>query len=119
MTLSTDDLTAMRAAQEVLLPDTCTVSRAVETADGLGGLTRTWYDVETCACRISSHGAPMEYLQAAALQGRTVWMVTLPYGTDVTREDRLTIDGGDLEILGFASGGAWESAVRAVCVGVS
>lgn len=118
--LESSDLTAMRAAQAALLPDTCTISRRTATADGLGGETWAWAPEDSAvACRLSSHGAPAEYLQAAATQGRTVWMVTLPYGTDVAREDRLTTSGRVLEIIGFASGGAWETAVRAVCVGVS
>jgi head-tail adaptor len=118
MTLSSSDLTALRAEQAALMPDTCTVSRLTATADGLGGTTRTWATSSTLACRLASNGAPMEYMQSAALQGRTVWMVTLPYGSDVTRADRLTISGHVLEILGFASGGAWETAKRAVCVEV-
>ena len=120
MTLEAADLVSMRAAQEVLLPDTCAVTRRTATADGLGGETWTWAQVgATIACRLSSHGAPQEYLQVGAVRGKTIWMVTLPYGTDVVREDRITISAQVLEVLGFASGGAWETAMRAACVEVS
>ena len=117
--LSASDLTALQAAQEGLLPDTCAVHRATTEADGLGGVTASWAPTgDAYACRLSSRGVPDEYLQLAAVRGKTPWMVTLPTGADVLRTDRLVIGSQTLEVVGFASGGAWETAKRAICVEV-
>lgn len=116
--LSSDELAAIRAEQVATMPDTCTVQSVTRTADGMGGFTEDWDDSASYACRLSSRGVPREYLEMAAAQGAHYWMVTLPHGAVVTREDRLKIGDRALSIVGFASGGAWETALRAVCVEV-
>jgi hypothetical protein len=54
-----------------------------------------------------------------ATLGAQLWMVTLPQTADVQAEDVLTIGSQSMRVLGIASGGAWETATRAVCVEVS
>lgn len=116
--LTPDELAAIRAAQEAAMPDTCTVQTATQVADGQGGFEPTWADGATYACRVSSRGLPREYLEMAAISGAHYWMVTLPQSAVVTREHRLKIGSRILSIVGFASGGTWETAKRAVCVEV-
>lgn len=109
----------MRAAQATALPETATIQRATTSRTASGGTTTNWATAGTAACRLSSRGVPQEYLEAGAARGVQYWMVTLPYGTDVRRTDRLVIGAQTLEIVGMASGGAWETALRAVCVEAS
>ena len=116
--LSSDELAAIRAEQVANMPDTCTVQNVTRVPDGMGGFTEAWDDGTSYACRLSSRGLPREYLEIAAISGAHYWMVTLPHDAVVTREDRLVIGGKTVSIVGFASGGEWETAKRAVCVEV-
>jgi head-tail adaptor len=116
--LTDSDLAAMRQAQEAALPETATIKRATNTRTASGGTTQSWATAGTSACRLSSRGVPREYLEAGAARGVQYWMVTMPHGTNVTREDQLVIGARTLEVVGFASGGAWQTALRAVCVEV-
>lgn len=116
--LSSDELAAIRAEQVATMPDTCVVQNVTRTADGMGGFTEDWDDSASYACRLSSRGLPREYLEMAAISGAHYWMVTLPQSAVVTREHRLKIGSRILSIVGFASGGTWETAKRAVCVEV-
>lgn len=118
--LTSDDLTTLKAAQNAILPDTAAVHRATTEADGLGGVTASWAPTgDAYACRISSRGIPEEYMQMAAVRGRTPWMVTLPTSADVLRTDRLVVGSRTLEVIGFTSVGAWETAKRVVCLEVT
>lgn len=117
--LSSDELAAIRAEQVANMPDTCTVQNVTRTLTSSGGSTRDWVDGASYPCRLSNRGLPQEYLQLAAVQGVQYWMVTLPHDAVVTREARLVIGGKTVSIVGFASGGEWETAKRAVCVEVN
>ncbi len=118
--LDANDLAAIRAAQEEAMPDTCVVQSRTSTADGMGGVTRgDWTDGTSYSCRLSSRGVPREYLQQAAISGLQYWMVTLPHDASVTRDNRLKVGSRYLQIVGFQSGGEYETAKRAVCVEVS
>lgn len=115
-TLSATELSRMRATQEAAMPDSCQVKRRVETGDGLGGTGFTWPSVtHTYDCRLSTQGIPAEYLRYARETRRQSWMVTMARGSDVLATDQLVIGTRTLEILGFASGGAWETALRVIC----
>ena len=113
--LSAADLAAMRTTQEAALPDTATIKSATSGRSDTGGVTTSWGGTTAVACRLSSRGVPEEYLAMGAERGVQYWMVTLPYGTAVTADNRLVIGTRTLEIVGFASGGKWETALRAVC----
>jgi hypothetical protein len=117
--LSDADLATMRATQEVALPETCTRVRTPLVADGQGGYTKGTATTATLACRVSSRGLPSEYLQMATATGKELRMVTLPHGSDVKRTDTLLIDGVTYQVIGFASAGDWETALRVVCEVVS
>jgi head-tail adaptor len=116
--LTDSDLAAMRATQARALPETATIRRATTSRTATGGTSESWDDAGSASCRLSSRGVPREYLEAGAVSGAHYWMVTMPYDTAVTREDRLIVGGRTLEIVGFASGGEWATALRAVCVEV-
>jgi len=114
--LTATELSRMRATQDAAMPDSCQVKRRVQTTDGLGGTGFTWPAVtHTYDCRLSTQGIPAEYLRYARETRRQAWSVTIAHGSDVLATDRLIIGVRTLEILGFASGGAWETALRVIC----
>lgn len=115
--LSGQVLKEMRAAQELAMPDTAAIVRYTTSSDSKGGTTPTLVtDAGTTICRVSSGGAPSEYLQDERAAGRQLWMITMPYDANVLATDKLTIGSVTYGIIGFASGGAWMTAKRAVCV---
>lgn len=116
--LTAGDMAAMRAAQNAALPDTCTRTRTPLVADDMGGQKAGTPTVASYACRLSNRGVPAQYEAMGAVLGQQLWMVTLPYNADVIAEDVLTIGAQNMRVLGIASGGAWETATRAVCVEV-
>jgi hypothetical protein len=113
--LTATELTAMRAVQTAALPDTCTRSRATMAQTAGGGFAVSSTATITLACRVSSRGVPDEYLRQAVATGRTPVMITVPQGSDVVRTDTLAVSGVTYKVLGFASVGAWETAMRCVC----
>lgn len=118
--LSDDELTAMQDTQALAFPDSARVYRRVSTADGQGGYTQTWPTVtHTYACRLSYRGVPSAYVALAAARNQTPLMVTFADDADVLAGDRLSINlGAQIEVIGIASGGAWITALRVVCVAV-
>ena len=119
--LTDAELAAMRDAQEAVLPDEAAVYRRVRTTDSHGGQIETWPEVtHTYGCRLSYRGIPSAYISMAAARNQVPLMVTFSQGADVLAGDRLSINGGAaVSVIGIASGGEWETAVRAVCVAVS
>ena len=114
--LTSVELASLRATQEEALSETATVVRSTLTSDGAGGYTRAALSTATYACRVSSRGVPSEFLEAGLAKGSVYVMITLPQDADVKRTDKLTVDGLTYEVAGFASGGGWETAKRAVCM---
>ena len=117
--LTAAEIAAMQATQSVALPDTCTIKRRTLTSDGAGGYTESWSDQATgVACRI----APIRSLSDAeaavggALQGKSVWQLTLPAGQDIQHTDRVVVGGATYEVVSLGSEGAWETATRAIVV---
>ena len=118
--LTAADLAAMQAEQEAALPSTCTIRRASEEADGRGGTTKTWSDQETgVACRLASASlgrTEAERLVDDRLRHATIWMLTLPAGTDLRHEDRVLIDSDTYEVVALGVTGGYATACRALVV---
>jgi len=113
--LDTVDIEILRTAQESTLPDSCAVKRRTSTANTTGGFVETWpATTYTYACRISVNGIPDSFLQMAAERRRTPYILTLAHDADVQISDRLVIGGKTLGVIGFASVGTWQSALRVV-----
>ena len=113
--LTVAEIAAMRVTQESALPETCTRSRYPLVSNGAGGYTKAAAETITLDCRVSSRGMPDEYLRQSVATGRHLMMVTVPQGSDVRHTDELTVSGVTYRIIGFASVGDWETAMRCVC----
>ncbi len=115
--LRTSDVARMRAVQEMALPDVCTRTRPTYTKDGLGGRVESGEDtLENIPCRISVLRWPRDIFRANGSALRVSTVVTVPNGTDVVETDRLEVVGRTWEVVGFMSIGAWETALRCLCM---
>jgi len=116
MTLLTElELIAMRSMQAQGLPETVIIQRCSLESDGAGGSVETWTEAGSVGGRIGLIGkSEQERMIAERLGISQGYMVTLPAGTDIGEQDRLTIDGRTFEVVGVVRG-SWETARRAVC----
>lgn len=89
-------LGGLRSVADRFLAQTCSVRRSTET-NTPDGVSQGWADVAVgVPCLVAAGGqTPAENVGEAAARGVSRWTVWLPYGTDVTRRDRLAIDPPD------------------------
>lgn len=112
--LSASDLTTMRAAQALALPDTATRTRKTYVSDGMGGQTPST-TTTSYACRLApTSGRELEV--AARVTSAVTFTVTLPHDADVVASDELTVGGRTLKIVAVLEGGAWQTALRVLAV---
>jgi SPP1 family predicted phage head-tail adaptor len=120
MTLvNASDLADMRADQQLLMPDTCTITtKGTASSDGYGGTTWGVSTTTTSACRVvPSSGREAQI--AAKITALMTWTVTLPYNAVVTERDTLTVNGKTFQVASVLSGGSTETARRLICTEVS
>ena len=108
----------MRSVQSETLPGTAVISRNTPTSDGMGGWTDAWAAIGTVDGRVSPSGGGSERLIAEQITDDDAWNITLPYNTDVTAKDRITIDSRTFEVV-TALPKSWETARRVVATEVS
>jgi SPP1 family predicted phage head-tail adaptor len=111
--LTNDELTAMRADVERLLPDTGYLLSATEVSDGQGGFAATWGTATTTAYRLDPVRG-QEQLSGAALQPYHTFTLTLPYSVTVTPGQRFqAADGTRYSIVAVDGSKSWKVSTRA------
>ena len=100
MAVDTGLLAAMRAAQEDLLPDTCTIQSATVGQDAIGQPTRTWANRATgVACRLGQ-------------RSERDWVLTVAHDQVIERSDQVIVGSRTFEVVGANTGTSWETATR-------
>lgn len=112
--LGAADLEMMRAAQELLLPTPCTISRRTLTAVGDGTYTESTATVATVCRDVATGGQELEI--AARLGAKSTRTVTLPHDTDVRPEDKIVIGTRTLNVLALLGITGWVTALRVLAV---
>jgi head-tail adaptor len=98
--LTTAEIDGMRLTLDSSLPDFCTITSRVLTADIYGGSTDSWVTGLTVSCRLAPRSlSDGEREQAGAELAVGNWLVTMPALTVVATTDRLIIDGRTFEVL--------------------
>lgn len=102
-------LIRLRRRSEKFMPNSAVISRPALEDDGAGGRAKTLTVVVSgVKCRFESvELADVENISALGLTGsetarisrRKTWRVCFPWGTDVRRDDVVTVDGVDYEIM--------------------
>jgi head-tail adaptor len=112
-TLSSDEITAMRATlEDTALPDTCNILSVTQTSDGQGGFTEAWGTATAgIACRLDNTSS-RELLSGDAVQHFTGWMLTLPHNTSIAAGNRVEIDNTSYNVVGFDDGKSWQLDLR-------
>jgi hypothetical protein len=109
--VTTSEIAAARADLATMLPDTCTIQRAVKASDGGGGESTSWPELATeVPCRLTPAGSAGSGTGKAGdrLNDTTTHIVTFTAGQDVQQGDRIIVNTIAYQALVVGSGGVWE-----------
>ena len=98
MTLSTLELTQLRAEAEDYLPDTCTLQTVTRTSDGMGSWTETYSNTYTSIpCRVwQQTGGERDV--AGRMSEVTRWVLNVPYDQTIDATMRVVHDGKTYQV---------------------
>lgn len=104
----------MRAASDAALPGTAVLHRNTLSSDGMGGQSSSWAAYGTVACRVAPGGAGGgERIAGGEFQGVAPFVITVPYNTDLTHNDRVVYGGSTYEVLYVDAPRSWAINLRA------
>lgn len=110
------ELAGVRALQQSMLPNTCSIHRKATADDGAGGRAQSWSEVLASApCRLGAMTA-REQVAAAQLGQVVTHALTLAHGVDIRLSDRVVCGGITYDIVSRVSGGDFETATRLLIV---
>lgn len=108
------ELSAMREALETLLPDTCNILSVTEASDGAGGVTQTWGTASaSVACRVD-YQSGMESIHGGAVQPYSRHILTVPYDTTVTEQNKVEHGGNTYHVTSVDQDKSWPVVLRVV-----
>jgi head-tail adaptor len=94
----TPPLDWLRSIQALFYPTTCSVLRYTET-NTADGVSQDWaVHLAAVPCRVDTRrgiGIETTGMESSALRARSDWRIWLPFDTDVTVNDRVTVDAPD------------------------
>ncbi len=120
MALSASELSAMRSAQQAVLPDRCTILRPTYTVSAVGDPEEAFGTVATSVpCRLA-WAAPKARVELEGERFVDTWamVLTLPFGQDIQAGDRVEVAGETFEVIAVHPPSAWQTAVRCEVVRV-
>ena len=111
MTLSSSDLSYMRDAVELLLPDTCYILTFSGTADGSGGQSDSWGTAtSTTACRLDTMTGNYKDMDGA-VQTYNKLILSTPYDTTITEANRVYYGSNTYQVTSV-NDGSWLATKR-------
>jgi hypothetical protein len=90
--LTAQELTDMRAIADDFFPDTCTIQTFTPSVGSAGGASGTYANTYTgVACRVdpAQNVAGGETIVNEALEGRSMWVLNIPYDQAISISDRV------------------------------
>ncbi len=76
----------------------CVIQRAVVTATTSGHATEAFNTIATVNCGMAKPSAGLMAVYAGLIGDREAWVISLPMGTDVQRNDQLVVNGLTLRV---------------------
>jgi len=112
MGLTNSELAGMREAIEQLLPQSCNILSVTLTPDGQGGNTESWGTASAnVACRLDVISGT-EMTTAGALQPYTRSMLSMPYDTTVSQDNRIELGSNTYAVKTVNTDQAWIAVKR-------
>ena len=107
------EITAMQAATNATLDQTCVIKRnTAGTSDGAGGTSESLTTIATVSCHVSEPTSVLLQNYDYLVGSESAWMVRLPVGTNVKENDLLTIGGQKLRVQVLLSPRSFPVALR-------
>lgn len=102
---------------DLALPDTCDIERETETRDSRGNIVRTWgAHLENIRCALDVAGQMgREYVVGSVESTEATYIITVPYDTDVTDNDRVVIGDRRFNVITARQGEGYEIARTLEC----
>lgn len=121
--LSAKELSDMRTIADDFFPDTCTIQTKTTSTGGMGGISESYANTYTgVACRLDPGGARVSGSEAIvnfALEGKSTWMLNIPYDQAIAIEDRVVHSGETYEVVGVVDTQSYSTIRRAILVRVN
>jgi len=112
MTLSNAELAGMREAINQLMPQSCDILSVTLTPDGQGGNTEAWGTASaSVSCRLDVTTG-MEQIAGGGLQPFTRSVLSLPYDTTITQDNRIKIGSNTYAVKTVNIDQAWIGVKR-------
>lgn len=96
------------AAQSLDIPG-CVVRRKTTTLSAYATAEETWSDVAAVSAGMAEPKSQLLQQFAARIASQRAWVVSLPYGTDVRRDDELVLAGRTLRVQADLSLGSYST----------
>ncbi len=112
--LSNSELTEIRGIIADLLPDTCNVLTATQTADGFGGMSQSWGTASanvSCRLDILSRQSPTS-TGGASLREYQETVLSVPYNTTVDKDYRIEHGGFTYNVTATNTDQSWIAVKR-------
>lgn len=112
--LTAAEISAMRATQNLAMPDTGIIYRLVGTADGMGSYTEGTVAVGTVTGRLMPMAGYSSNERQGAAQPISVnrYWWTVPFDTTISADNLVVVSGQLLRVLEVNLDDAWETAKR-------
>lgn len=115
--LSAGQLNQLRAVhQSIGMPDTGTVFRRTLTDDFQGGKITTYPQGDSFPCRLAfpGGGSPgsTDSIRAGRIDAPQTYLLTLPVGTQITEQDRVSVNDVMYEVISTMDARSFETAKR-------
>ena len=116
--LSSKELTSIRTSINGLLPGTAIIIAVTNTADGFGGQSESTAAVAggTVACRLDprtiNETKSSENLAGGAISPFHTFILTLPYDTTITTNNRVIVGTQTYNVTSVDSDKNWKASVR-------
>jgi head-tail adaptor len=110
--ISANDLAAMQATVKASLDQTCTIQRVTRSPDGYGGYTETWATLASVNCNVAQPTAALMQQYAQLIGNQKTFVVRLPAGQDIKRNDQLIIGSDTLRVQAVLSPRSYPTGVK-------
>ena len=110
--LQLNDLTYMRSEARLAMPDTVSIQRMAQTADGQGGFTTEWSNVyQNIPARLTATGSA-ESLTAGRINSQPNFMLTVASDQSIEETDRVVHLSDTYEVQSVDGEKSWKLTIR-------
>src|SRR5258706_11372262 len=113
MGLTVGELTGMREAIALLLPDTCSILQMVQSQDGEGNITSVGSAIATAIpCRVDSWHRGYLAVSGAAIEPFSRYTISMAYNQSVNEANKIKVGNDVYRVTGVNTDQSWKAVLR-------